>query len=105
MLTLVGTSDRYDWFDNSSSAADRPSHLAPAPATAGDLVRPSHASQRPALAPHRIEIHIEYFKFQNKQIFFSIDTVFLFTLDTKIENIKFLFKMRSLSINLKLLRD
>lgn len=51
--TLVGVdaSDRYDWSDNSSSAADRPSHFAPpAPATASDLARPSHA--RPASLVH-----------------------------------------------------
>lgn len=69
MLTLVGTSDRYDWSDNSSSAADRPSHLVAAPATAGDLARSSHASQRPVLALHRIEIPIEYFAFQNKPFY------------------------------------
>lgn len=83
MLTLVGTSDSYDWSDNSSSAADRPSHLVPATATAGGLARSSHASRRPALALHRIEIHIKYLTFQNKP-FLLVLTRFLLYLQTSL---------------------
>lgn len=50
--------DRYDWFDKSSSAADRPSHLAPpAPAPALALASGAASPVRLALPVASLFVH------------------------------------------------